>query len=187
MYAGAAPGVNTLCEATGRCASKEQRRNKMEQSWKMPPLIKIYEAMGAIGDGRVRIVDETNALVNSSDSSKTYKVVTADGGRAIASDDNASFWQGYLGYPGIAVLLARGILKVPANVCDALADIPWKEINSRYRNDYTKTLAEVSQIVEQSGHDPDAVAAEAQNLLEALAALAPYRSARPRPAKPGRG
>ena len=44
----------------------------MAQAWKMPPLIKVYEAMGAVGDGRVRIVDEANALVTSSDGSKTY-------------------------------------------------------------------------------------------------------------------
>jgi hypothetical protein len=88
----------------------------MAQAWKMPPLIKVYEAMGAVGDGRVRIVDEANALVTSSDGSKTYSVYIGDGGRAIASDDNASRWQGYVGYPPIAVLIQRGVLKVPANV-----------------------------------------------------------------------
>jgi len=157
----------------------------MAQAWKMPPVVKIYEAMGAIGDGRVRIVDDENALVTSSQGDKTYKVFTGDGGRAIASDDSASYWQGYLGYPGIAVLIARGVLKVPANVSDALAGLPWKEINRRNRNDYAKTLAEVSHTLEQSGHDPDAVAAEAQGLLEALQALAPYRTRRLRPAKAG--
>jgi len=152
----------------------------MAQAWKMPPLIKVYEAMGAVGDGRVRIVDETNALVTSSDGSKTYSVYIGDGGRAIAADDNASRWQGYVGYPPIAVLIQRGALKVPANVCDALAEIPWKEINRRNRNDYSKTLAEVSRTVEQTGHDPDAVAAQAQALLEELRALAPYRNNPPR-------
>jgi hypothetical protein len=157
----------------------------MAQAWKMPPLIKIYEALGAVGDGRVRIVDETNAMVRSSDGSKTYTVFTGDNGRAIASDDNASYWQGYVGYPAIAVLIQRGLLKAPAKVCDVLAEIPWKEINRRNRNDYSKTLAEVSRTVEQSGHDPDAVAAQAQALLEDLRVLAPYRTSRPRPARPG--
>jgi hypothetical protein len=152
----------------------------MAQAWKMPPLVKLYEAMGAVGDGRVRIVDETRALVASSDGGRTYSVYTGDNGRAIASDDNASRWQGYVGYPPIAVLIQRGILKVPANVCDALADIPWREINRCHRNDYTKTIAEVARTVESAGHDWDAVAAEAQGLLEALQALAPYRTIAPR-------
>jgi hypothetical protein len=107
-------------------------------------------------------------------------VYIGDGGRAIASDDNVSRWQGYVGYPPIAVLIQRGVLKVPANVCDALAEIPWKEINRRNHNDYSKTLAKVSRTVEETGHDPDAVAADAQALLEALRALAPYRTIPPR-------
>jgi hypothetical protein len=152
----------------------------MAQAWKMPPLIKVYEALGAVGDGRVRILDDANARVTSSDGAKTYAVFIADAGRAIASDDNASRWQGYIGYPAIAVLLQRGILKAPANVSDALDDIPWKEINRRNRNNHAKTLAEVSRIVEESGHDPDAVAAEAQSILEALRALNPYRTLPPR-------
>jgi len=72
-------------------------------SWKMPPLIKVYEALGALGDGRVRIVDSRRALVTSSDGTKTYEVETSEDGREISSNDNASYWQGYLGYPAIAV------------------------------------------------------------------------------------
>src|ERR1700681_3160211 len=93
--------------------------------WKLPPLIKAYEALGAIGDGRVRIVDARRALVTSSDGSKTYEVETSEDGREISSNDNASYWQGYLGYPAIAVL-ARGFYRPPANVTDALAGIAWK-------------------------------------------------------------
>jgi len=26
--------------------------------WKIPPLVKVYEALGAIGDGRVRIEEQ---------------------------------------------------------------------------------------------------------------------------------
>jgi hypothetical protein len=181
MYAGAKRSVNRAMRAAGRTDDTHTLgTNRMAQAWKMPPLIKVYEALGAVGDGRVRIVDDANARVSSSDGDKTYAVFIADGGRAIGADDNASRWQGYIGYPAIAVLLQRGILKAPANVSDALADIPWKEINRRNRNDYSKTLAEVSRIVEQSGHDPDAIAAEAQAVLESLRALTPYRTRPPR-------
>ena len=37
------------------------------EPWKMPPLAKIYEAFGAIGDGRVQFEDEQHARVLSSD------------------------------------------------------------------------------------------------------------------------
>jgi hypothetical protein len=150
-------------------------------SWKMPPIIKVYEALGAIGDGRVRIVDSRRALVTSSDVVKTYEVEISEDGREISSNDNASYWQGYLGYPAIAVLLARGFYRPPANVSDALAGIPWKTLNRKFKNDYTKTLAEVDKELEQSGHDPDAVRSEAEAVLSFVRRLGPVRGKRSRP------
>ena len=78
--------------------------------WKMPPIVKVYEALGAIGDGRVRIEDSRRAFVTSSDAGKTYEVESSADPPEIASNDNASYWQGYLGYPAIAVLFgARAV------------------------------------------------------------------------------
>ena len=153
----------------------------MAEAWKMPPPIKIYEALGAIGDGRVHLDDEHRARVTSSAGDKTYQVEISDDGRAISCNDNASYWQGYLGYPAIAVLLMRGLYRPPANVIDALAGIPWKEINRRFKNDYARTLTEVNRIVEASGHDPDAAASEVESIMEALRKLAPMRGKRRRP------
>jgi hypothetical protein len=154
----------------------------MPEAWKGPPLIKVYEALGAIGDGRVRIVDSRRALVTSSDGSKTYEVEISEDGREISSNDNASYWQGYLGYPAIAVLLARGFYRPPANVTDALAGVPWKTLNRKFRNEYAKTLVEVDKLLEQSGHDPDAVRSEADAVLSFIRKLGPVRGKRSRPA-----
>src|SRR5258708_14649763 len=95
--------------------------------WKLPPLIKVYEALGAIGDGRVRIEDERRATVMSSDGSKTYEVETSADGREIASNDNASYWQGYVGYPSIAALIGGGLYRPPANLPAPLAGVARKE------------------------------------------------------------
>jgi hypothetical protein len=153
-----------------------------QTAWKMPPIVKVYEALGAVGDGRVRIEDERRAIVTSSDGTKNYEVETSDDGREIASNDNASYWQGYLGYPAIAVLLARGFYRPPANVSDALAGIAWAELNRRFKNDYEKTIAEVESQLEQSGHDPDAVRSEADSVLAFIRKLRPVRGKRTRPA-----
>jgi hypothetical protein len=153
----------------------------MAEAWKMPPSIKVYEALGAIGDGRVRLEDEHHAQVESSEGDKTYQVEISDDGREVSSNDSGSYWQGYLGYPAIAVLIVRGIYRPPANVIDALAGIPWKEINRRFKNDYENTLAEVNQTVEASGHDPDAIASEVEAIIETLRKLAPTRGKRRRP------
>ncbi len=153
----------------------------LSSEWEIPPLVKAYEALGTVGDGRVRIIDDTHAVVTSSSGGKTYRVETSAGGREISSNDSASYWQGYLGYPAIAVLIERGLYRAPANVTDALAGIPWQEINRRNRNKYEKTLGEVDKLIEENGHDPDAVRSEAEALLDYLTKLQPRRGARRRP------
>jgi len=151
------------------------------QPWKMPPIAKVYEALGAIGDGRVHVADALHASVTSSDGSRTYQVETSADGREISSDDNASYWQGYLGYPAIAVMIARGLCHPRPDVLEALTGIPWKELNRRFHNDYERTLAEVMRRAEDQGFDPAAIRAEAQAVLAALREYAPLRGARRRP------
>jgi hypothetical protein len=149
--------------------------------WKMPPLAKVYEALGAIGDGRVRIEDARHAFVTSSDGSRTYEVETDDDGRDISSNDNASFWQGYLGYPAIAVMIARGLIRSDETAVSALAGVPWKELNTRYRNDYDRTLEEVLRRAAERGCDLAAIRAAAAAVLDAVRALAPRQGPRRRP------
>jgi hypothetical protein len=158
------------------------------KKWEMPPPIKVYEALGAIGDGRVRAIhDGADSAaprvweVVSSDDARTYRVEISADGREISSNDNASYWQGYLGYPAIAVLIARGKLHASAEATRMLAGIPWKELNRRFKNDYARTAAEVARIVAERGGDFDTIRAEAASILDALAALGLERGARRRP------
>jgi len=151
------------------------------QLWKMPPLIKVYEALGALGDARVVLEPDGRARVTSSEGNKVYQIETSEDLREIASNDNASYWQGYLGYPAIAVLLARGLFPVSRESAVALAKIPWKQLNREHRNDYARTLAEVDNHVREHGGDPAAVRAEAGQILAALARLEPRRGPRRRP------
>jgi hypothetical protein len=147
----------------------------------MPPIAKVYEALGAIGDNRVHLVDAQHASVTSSDGTRTYQVETSADHREISSNDNASFWQGYLGYPAIAVMIARGLLEARADVVKALSGIQWKKLNTRFRNDYERTLAEVNLHLEEQGFDPAVIHAEADAVLAALKRYAPRRGSRTRP------
>src|SRR5208283_3032616 len=110
-----------------------------------------------------------------------YAVETSADGREIASNDNASYWQSYVGYPAITVLLARGFYRPPANVTDALAGVAWKELNRKFRNNWGRTIAEVEKELARAGHDPDAVRSEAEAVLSFLRALRPVRGKRSRP------
>ncbi len=111
--------------------------------WKLPPRAKVFEAFTAVADDRVRLDGPGSATVVSSAGDKTYDVEWSEDGRTVAANDNASYWQGYLGYPIIAVLLARGELRAGEDTVAALAGIPWRELNKRYRRDYDAAIAHV--------------------------------------------
>ncbi|MGH7987308.1 MAG: hypothetical protein ACREQX_13600 [Candidatus Binataceae bacterium] len=152
-----------------------------DEAWKMPPIAKVYEALGALSDGRVQIESATHARVTSSAGDKVYEVESTTDGRTISSNDNASYWQGYLGYPAIAVMLARGLYHPDAAVLAALGGIAWKDLNRRHHNNYDRATADVIAAAERAGHDPERIKAEAEAVLAAVRALAPLRGPRRRP------
>ena len=150
--------------------------------WKMPPIAKVYEAIGAVADGRLRIEDARRAFVTSSEGTKIYEVEISAGGREISSNDNASYWQGYLGYPAIAVMIAHGLIhRPPEAVIRALAGVAWKELNTRYRNDYDRTIEEVLAQATARGEDADSIRAAAVAVLDQVRVLAPLQGPRRRP------
>lgn len=113
------------------------QNTEMNKIWKKPPILKIFEALGAIADGRINEVSDGIARVTSSDRTKTYTVRWNPTTREVYSDDNASHWQGYLGYPAIAYLMKKGILPFDAQLAKQFAGIEWKKLNSRFRHHET--------------------------------------------------
>lgn len=108
---------------------------------KMPPIEKVYEAWTALADGRVAMHDGY-ADVSSSDGAKEYKV-RFEGDR-YASDDNATYWQGYPGYPVIAVLMLQGRLPFDAAQAAEWRGVNWKAVNTKFRNNYKAAVEEVA-------------------------------------------
>jgi hypothetical protein len=141
------------------------------EKWKLPPPAKIYEALSAVVDGRVKFVDETTAEVVSSSRDRTYRVRWSAGFDRITSNDNASHWQGYLGYPIIAVLLAAGRLDLDRNIARHLAGIPWKTINKQFGNDYARAVDSVLAGLEDKGADIRAIRSEVERIMKELAGL----------------
>ena len=101
--------------------------------WKLPPPAKVYEAFSALADKRVRLEEPGRATVQSSGGEKTYTVAWTDDFAAVTSNDNASYWQGYLGYPIVAVLIAAGKVRVDETAPRVLAGIDWHALNERFR------------------------------------------------------
>jgi len=118
--------------------------------WKLPPEIKIYEALGCIGDDRVRIGDN-EAKVYSSSGNKFYVVKYSPGENAIMANDNGSYWQNYLGYPSIAFLMKIGAISFDSIYAKALEGIAWKDINTQFKNDFDKTAGYVHSLLNGKG------------------------------------
>lgn len=142
--------------------------------WKLPPKVKIYEALGAIGDGRIKASGNT-AKVFSSSGNKFYSVAYDLEANAITSNDNGSYWVGYLGYPAIAFLLFKGIIEYKPEFAEALKGIQWKDVNTKFKNDFNKTEVHVKDILNKKGIDSGALAEEVKGIFERLKKLNPEK------------
>ena len=148
--------------------------------WKLPPRAKVFEAFTAVADGRVRLTGPGSATVSSSRGDREYDVEWSDDGRTVTANDNASYWQGYVGYPILAVLLVRGELRVDASAVTAMGGIPWHELNKRFKREYEAAIALVLSDLAACGADTALVEREVAAVLEQLGALGLQRAGRGR-------
>ena len=136
---------------------------------KLPPIAKVYEAWSAVADGRVVLhPNERCATVASSNAQKEYTVTWDEADAVYSSNDNATYWQGYAGYPVIAVLMAQGRLPFDNDMAEGFAHVDWTELNERQKRDYA---AAVREVVDERGLDAAQADAAAHEVLDALAAL----------------
>ena len=136
---------------------------------KRPPLAKALEAWSALADGRVALDgEERRATVRSSNGAKAYTVTWSEDGAAYSSNDNATYLQGYAGYPVIAVLMEQGRLPLDHAAAEGFAHVDWSELNARHKRDYAAAMREV---VHLRGLDAAQVESAAHEVLDALVAL----------------
>ena len=135
---------------------------------KMPPIEKIYEAYSAIADGRVTL-NEDSAKVASSNCEKMYTVTWKDD--VYTSNDNASYWQGYAGYPMIAVLMLQGKLNLNKDIADYFKEINWTDLNKKYKSKYAKAAQEIMDGLKEKGIDCDKIILEAQKVYSQIEKL----------------
>lgn len=129
---------------------------------------KVHEAFSAIADGRVKF-DSDRAEVISSDRKKLYTVTWE--GNLYTSNDNGSYWQGYAGYPMIAVFMLQGRLPLDRQIAGYFKGINWTELNARYKAKYDKAVAEVMERLRAEGVDTDRVDAEVCRVYDTLKEL----------------
>ena len=103
--------------------------------WKIPPPIKVYEALGCIADKRI-VEEEDEIRVYSSSRNKFYTIEYDEKNNAIVSNDNGSYYVGYLGYPAIAYLMLKGKISFNEEYSNILKKIAWKDLNTKYNHNY---------------------------------------------------
>lgn len=135
---------------------------------KIPPIEKVYEAWGALADGRVEPTSE-GALVVSSDRTKRYEVRRE--GNSYRSNDNATYWQGYAGYPVIATLMLEGCLPYDEAAAQLFSGVDWHAVNAAHEGDYGTALAQVMGERGIDGVQERRVREAAEQVLERLASL----------------
>jgi hypothetical protein len=112
--------------------------------WKIPGTPKVFEALGCIIDNRIEIKQNT-AKVYSSTKNKFYNVKFEADSNTIYSNDNSSYYTGYLGYPSIAFLMKKEIISYDEELAKSLKEIEWKDLNQKYKNDYDATIKYVQE------------------------------------------
>ncbi|KUO86277.1 MAG: hypothetical protein AT709_04475 [Caldivirga sp. MG_3] len=105
----------------------------VERRLRLPPRIKVLEALSAIADGRVRREGDHYVIV-SSDGSRSYTVYVDEGRGLVYSNDNGTVYRGYVGYPIMSVLMMLGKLSFDKELSDGLRGIPWRELNEKFKN-----------------------------------------------------
>lgn len=125
----------------------------MKKIWKNPPKVKIYEALGTLGDDRIELVGKNGAIVHSSSGNKFYEVSYDPENHEIMTNDNGSYWQEYLGYPAIAFLMKTGVIDFDNKWTGVLRGISWKDINTKFKNDFNRTINFVHELIKEKGLD----------------------------------
>ncbi|MBP9669824.1 hypothetical protein KBD75_00280 [Candidatus Woesebacteria bacterium] len=104
--------------------------------WKPPHISKIYEALSAIADKRIEVISVEEARCTSTSRGKYYTITYDPQSNSVMSNDNTAYYTDKLSYPIIAFLMLKDIIKYDVSLLAPLKDIPWKDINQKFHDDY---------------------------------------------------
>ena len=106
---------------------------------KLPPKVKIIEALSAVADERIIIEDLLSKEWKCSSASspwKVYKILYNEKENTISSNDSWSINQWFLWYPAIAFLLKIWKLQYDEKIHKMLTDMNRIDIKEKVRKDY---------------------------------------------------
>lgn len=106
---------------------------------KLPPEVKVLEALSAVFGNRIQVINDYLCIVKSSDLSRTYIVYLDLSNGFVYSNDNGTTYRNYIGYPIISFLMIKGILPKNERIGRLIKDIPWRKINEELKS-YSKVM-----------------------------------------------
>lgn len=139
--------------------------------WKQPHINKIYEALSAIADERIKLESNKIAKVYSTSGNKFYTVEYDKENRLIISDDNSAYYADTLSYPMIAMLMLLGEIEYNKELLQYLKGIKWKDLNQKYKNDYDKSTREVLESLKSKGVDIEPLEKEVERIYSKVKEL----------------
>ncbi|MCC8070538.1 MAG: hypothetical protein LIO90_01895 [Bacteroidales bacterium] len=134
----------------------------------LPPIEKVYEAWSAIADGRVAEEGPDKTRVTSSDGAKTYTVIYHPDTDTYQSNDNATAWRRYPGYPILAAMMVRERLPLDMAMAQQWAGVNWTQLNQQYKRDYA---AAVDHVERERGIDHAEASRQAEAVMSLLESL----------------
>jgi hypothetical protein len=143
--------------------------------WQLPPKYKIYEALGVMADGRIEIVNSESEVIEarqySSSRGKFYTILYNPTLNQIMPNDNATWYVGYLGYPAISLLLFLEKIKYDISILPYFADISFKDINQKHKNDFEQANLEIVDLILARGLDKAKLDDQVDSIFEQLTNL----------------
>ena len=136
--------------------------------WKQPKDIHVvYEALSAIADNRISLINDTKAKCFSTSGNKYYEIEYNPETKSIISNDNMAYYVKEISYPMISYLLITNKIDFNKEILKQLRNIKWKDINQKNRNNYMKSVEEVLESIEEAS-DRRLLIEEANRIFEII-------------------
>ncbi len=141
---------------------------------KLPPKVKIIEALSVVADERITIEDLLSKewkCISSSTPWKVYKIIYNEKENQISSNDSWSMNQGFLWYPAIAFLLKIWKLKYEEPILEMVKDTDWIKIKWLVHKDYESSYRLILWNLHMQWYNVDYFISQIENIYNKISQL----------------
>ena len=141
---------------------------------KLPPKIKIIEALSAVADNRILVEDLLSKewkCYSASSPWKVYKVLYSEKENTISSNDSWSTNQWFLWYPAIAFLLKIWKIKYDDSILKMVKEINRVNIKEKVRKDYESSYRLILWNLHMQWYNVDYFISQVDNICNQISEL----------------